>query len=236
MDEQLRDMISRGQKLARVDDVDYLAIELVFAWPPDGSPTIYCVRADWPNTTASRLVARDQEIAELTETLERQAAESLKQFRRAESAERRVAELEQAAQIPPAVALAATGMPTDAEAVAFVAPVVDTGQLCETRGRGGWKNEKALAMHQRRAHAPPWSCADCGATSDRASADATRCKACVRNSMPVVSVPLAVALVEPPWRCVDCDSSTHTRSLSDPARCMRCAADKLTTNGHLAVA
>lgn len=40
---------------------------------------------------------------------------------------------------------------------------------------------------------------------------------------------------EPPWRCEACNTSTHTRSLSEPALCMRCAADKIATNGHQVV-
>lgn len=118
---------------------------------------------------------------------------------------------------------------------------------CDWPGCEDRVKPKGLRMHRHRKHgaqqptfdappAPPWACASCGATTGQAIGDPTRCKTCLRTSMPVVVAPGDVADIRPPWSCAGCGSDTHTRSLSDPARCMRCAADAIATNGHLVTA
>jgi hypothetical protein len=136
---------------------------------------------------------------------------------------------------------------SETEAETFVAPLVLSGLVCETCGRGGWKNKRALIMHRRRKHDirgnshpkdSAWTCAECGATTGQSIGDPTRCKQCLRTSTPLPP-PLRGDTgglpVDIPWRCASCNSDTHTRSVSDPTKCLRCAADSLSAhkNGHL---
>jgi len=44
--------------------------------------------------------------------------------------------------------------------------------------------------------------------------------------------PVIIIDGDPTWRCAECQSATFTRSLTDPARCMRCAPHAA-TNGHV---
>lgn len=124
----LLQLASAGQALARVDDTDYLAVQLVLARPAAGAITMYCAYRDWAATPIARLAEKDKAIAELEATLSRQAAESLKQAQRAIAAEARIKELELQLATPPD-------------------PIV-----CPDCGKNGWKSAKALQMHQQRAH------------------------------------------------------------------------------------
>ena len=74
-DLDLMQLASRGQKLAREGDTDYLAVHVVLAWASDGTPTVYCAYHDWHTTPIARLAAKDQELSELTALAERNAAE-----------------------------------------------------------------------------------------------------------------------------------------------------------------
>jgi hypothetical protein len=152
-DLDLMQLASQGQKLARVDDVDYLAVQIVFAWPTDGAPSVYCAQHDWPHSHAARLAARDQAIAELEITLGQQAAESLKQAQRASAAEARIRELE--AQLR-----AAPPLPTPkqnqeamfrAQSAALDAQIAEE-LSCPDCDERGWKSPRSLQMHRQRAH------------------------------------------------------------------------------------
>jgi hypothetical protein len=73
----LMQLASAGQKLARVDDTDYLAVHVVLACAADGTPTVYCAYHDWAATPIARLAVKEQEIAELAAGLaERPPAET----------------------------------------------------------------------------------------------------------------------------------------------------------------
>jgi hypothetical protein len=169
----LMQLASAGQKLARVDDTDYLAVHVVLAWATDSTPTVYCAYHDWAATPIARLAVKEQEIAELAAGLERYATEATGQARRAESAEARVRELEaQLAERPPAE--------------------TDIGP-CPDCGKDGWKSAQSLQMHRQRVHqgmqAPPrkpiqqldddpaWRCAEMGCTGafTRSLSDPAHC-------------------------------------------------------------
>lgn len=132
-DLDLMQLASSGQKLARVDDVDYLAVHVVLAWPATGAPSVYCTYTEWPGTHAARLAAKEHEIAELAAGLERYAAEAVEQAQRAEAALARVAELEQR--------LAERPKPQPS----------DPGP-CPDCGKHDWHTARALQMHRQRAH------------------------------------------------------------------------------------
>ena len=232
--------------LARIGGCDYYEVRQIVR--DDGrTRQALGLASAWP---VIKLTAENAELAVLLTASEERSADADchvgELLARQSSYEAEIArlrlQLEQATLVPPAVALAATGL-TPPQPVEMDA---DGRVACDYPGCTDRVKPRGLGAHKRRAHgiagaaghhpteaaAPAWSCATCGASDDRAVADETRCKACVRSSMAVVSVPLAMALGEPPWRCENCQSSTHTRSLSDPARCMRCAADVIVTNGH----
>lgn len=87
-----------------------------------------------------------------------------------------------------------------------------------------------VAIIAARAAPPAWACATCGSSERRSIGDPTRCKTCLRASMPKVHV----APIDLPFRCGTCGSDTHARSVSDPARCIRCVValtDTALTNG-----
>lgn len=123
----LMQLASSGQKLARVDDVDYLSVHVVLSWPSGGAPTVYCAYGDWLTTPAARLAAKDQALAELQALNERQAAAVLELKRRASAAEARIKELEAQAK------------------------AADPGP-CPDCGKHEWHSVKALQMHRQRAH------------------------------------------------------------------------------------
>lgn len=138
-DLDLMQLASTGQLLARVDDVDYLSVHTVLAWDRGGAIRVYCAHADWPATLPARLAAKEQEIAELAAGLERYATEATEQARRAEAAERRVAELErQLAERP-------------AETTAPAAPARTEAADLMCCGRQ-WKSAQSLQMHRQRVH------------------------------------------------------------------------------------
>jgi hypothetical protein len=184
----LMQLASAGQKLARVDDTDYLAVHVVLAWATDSTPTVYCAYHDWAATPIARLAVKEQEIAELAAGLERYATEATGQARRAEVAEARVRELEaQLAERPPAET------PTQNQAgmlqtqVAYIGgePSVPPDPIvCPDCGKGGWKNTHALDVHRGRMHAPAqldddpaWRCAAVGCTGafTRSLSDPAHC-------------------------------------------------------------
>lgn len=214
MDEQLLEMIARGTVLARIDDVDYVAVRLVFAWPRAGVITPYCLEVDWPQTLPARLADRDQRLAELEAALQSAAELALTQVQRAEKAEAKVAELErlivEAPVIPPAVAAAATGMPRQYR------PPSDGGR--------GKRIECAIC------HAQIWP-----KLFDAHMAKHTRIDA----PNPEVTEPPAAPRVQlvddnPAWRCAESGcSGAFTRSLTNPSYCAKHAP---ITNGHLAAA
>lgn len=203
----LMQLASTGQKLARVDDVDYLSVHVVLAWPAEGAPTLYCPYVAWPKTPVARLVERDKEIAELEGTLSRQAAESLKQFQRASAAEARIRELE--AQI---TALAPRETPAQNQARMFQAqaaaldddPGAPGAGPCPDCGRDDFKNARALQMHRQRTH----------------------------QGMVAVRKAPEQFVEDLGWRCAakGC-SGAHARSIADPAFCTLHAQAEH-ANGH----
>jgi len=140
-DLDLMQLAASGELLATVDGVAYRAASMVFA-DDGGVPRIYCRHADWPTTPAARLFATSRELAELAEITERHAAEVVRLSRRVAELERQLARpaetpvqnqermfrAQQAAQPPP--------------------PDPVSCPDC----RAAFKNERALRMHQQRAH------------------------------------------------------------------------------------
>lgn len=157
-DLDLMQLASTGQKLARVDDTDYLACHLVLAWPAGGVPSLYCSYGDWAATPIARLAAKEQEIAELAQTLESWAAEVMEQTRRATAAEARVKELEaQLATVPPPPQTPAQNQAAQFEAQAAYlndAPPDPPPEpiICPDCDKGGWASQRALQMHRQRVH------------------------------------------------------------------------------------
>lgn len=140
-------LATNGAVLARVDDTDYLEIALVIALPPDGTPAIYCQRADWPQSHAAKLAAKEREIAELAQTLETWAREATEQAQRATAAEQRVRELEHQLAAPPET-------PKQNQERMFAAQhaaPADPGP-CPDCGRHEWHSARSLQMHRQRAH------------------------------------------------------------------------------------
>jgi hypothetical protein len=181
-DVDLMQLASTGQKLARLDDTDYLAVHVVLAWAADGAPTVYCAYHDWASMPIARLAAKEQEIAELAAGLERYATEATDQARRADSAEARIKELEaqlveRAAQPPPETPIQNQTKMLEKQAASLI--VEDTTPAaviqCPDCGKGGWKNTHALDVHRGRAHAPQqfveelgWHCAAKGCSGAHA--------------------------------------------------------------------
>lgn len=217
MDEQLLELIARGHILARIADVDYIGVHLVFAWPRSGEVAPYCMEADWPETLPGRLDTALREHAELAEAFSLQAAEALKQAQRAAAAEARVAELEKLiveTPITPAVAAAATGMPKQS-----YAPPSDGGR------------SKRI------------ECAICKALVwpklfDAHMAKHTRIEA--PTPAPAEPEPPAAPTIrllddDPTWRCAEIGcSGAFTRSLTSPEYCVKHAP--ITNGQHLAAA
>lgn len=242
--DELNDLIAQGQILARIDDTDYISVHLVFAWQGDSGPTPYCLHADWPETLPAKLAAALRDNNELAEAFSLQAAEALKQAQRAAAAEARVAELERIIEetpiVPPAVAAAATGMPSERKGA--YAPPSDGGRskriecaICK-----GLIWPKLFDAHMQRhtridiqtaAPEPPaWACEACGATDGQSVTEPARCKACVRKKKP----PVHLTPDDPAWRCAESGcSGAFTRSLTSPEYCVKHAP---ITNGHLAAA
>lgn len=136
-DLDLMQLAATGQLLARVDDVDYLAVQTVLAWDRAGAIRVYCAHADWAQTLPARIAAKEQEIAELAAGLDRYAAEATAQAQRAEAAERRIQALEQQ--------LAAQAAPeTPAPAHTGATDLTCCGKT--------WKSAASLQMHRQRAH------------------------------------------------------------------------------------
>jgi hypothetical protein len=181
-DVDLMQLASTGQKLARLDDTDYLAVHVVLAWAADGTPTVYCAYHDWASMPIARLAAKEQEIAELAAGLERYATEATDQARRAEVAEARIKELEaqlaeRAEQPPPETPMQNQTKMLEKQAASL--SVEDTTPAaviqCPDCGKGGWKNTHALDVHRGRAHAPQqfveelgWHCAAKGCSGAHA--------------------------------------------------------------------
>jgi hypothetical protein len=181
-DMDLMQLASTGQKLARLDDTDYLAVHVVLAWAADGTPTVYCAYHDWATMPIARLAAKEQEIAELAAGLERYATEATDQARRAEVAEARIKELEaqlaeRAEQPPPETPMQNQTKMLEKQAASL--SVEDTTPAaviqCPDCGKGGWKNTHALDVHRGRAHAPQqfveelgWHCAAKGCSGAHA--------------------------------------------------------------------
>jgi hypothetical protein len=181
-DMDLMQLASTGQKLARLDDTDYLAVHVVLAWAADGTPTVYCAYHDWASMPIARLAAKEQEIAELAAGLERYATEATDQARRAEVAEARIKELEaqlaeRAEQPPPETPMQNQTKMLEKQAASL--SVEDTTPAaviqCPDCGKGGWKNTHALDVHRGRAHAPQqfveelgWHCAAKGCSGAHA--------------------------------------------------------------------
>lgn len=130
-DLDLMQLARTGDLLATVDNVEYHAVQLVFAWSSGGVPSLYCQYQDWLATHAAKLATKEREIAELAQTLEHWAAEATEQARRASAAEQRVKELERQ--------------------LAAEQPSADPGP-CPDCGKAGWKSSAALQMHRQRAH------------------------------------------------------------------------------------
>jgi len=88
-----------------------------------------------------------------------------------------------------------------------------------------------VAVIAEMAAPPAWACATCGSSERRSIGDPTRCKTCLRASMPAVHV----APIDLPFHCGTCGSDTHARSVSDPARCIRCVVEAVepVANGRL---
>lgn len=128
----LMQLASSGQKLARLDGTDYLAVHLVLAWESGGVPSVYCAYQNWPTSPIARLAAKEEEIAELAAILDKWAQETTVQTQRAEAALTRVAELE--------MQLAERQEPPPADLI------------CPDCGKGGWRSAKALQMHRQRTH------------------------------------------------------------------------------------
>lgn len=217
-DLDLMQLASTGQKLARIDDTDYLAVHVVLAWPSGGVPAVYCAYADWATTPIARLAAKEAEIAELAAGLERYAAEATDQARRAESAEARLKELEQqiANQAASLIDLSAKLAAKDAQAPET--PAQNQGRMlhaqhaaldpepiiCPDCDESGWKSARALQMHRQRAHQ--------GMQTPQQS------KQFVEDLG---------------WRCAakGCPGA-HARDLHDSAFCTLHASRRQLTNGH----
>lgn len=209
-DLDLMQLARSGELLATVDSTDYRAVHVVFAWDAGGVPAIYCRYQDWAATPAARLADAARQIAELGDTLERWAAETLAQTQRATVAEARIKELEQQLAETPRqnqermvhAQSAALDTPPGTPAAADPVPCPDCGAT--------FKNERALRMHQQRTHQ--------GMVAGKKMSPAP-----------------AIVLPEAPWRCAECHESTHARSLKDPALCIRCVVtqtDAQLANGH----
>lgn len=151
-DLDLMQLASTGQKLARLDLVEYLAVHVVLAWPANGAPAIYCAYQDWAATPIARLFAKDQEIAELGALAEQSAAEVVKLATELASLKAQLAERES----PPAEAPAQN----QARMFAKQATALQAGEtdalpdpiVCPDCDEGGWKSARALQMHRQRTH------------------------------------------------------------------------------------
>lgn len=202
-DLDLMQLASAGQKLARLDDTDYLAVHVVLAWAADGTPTVYCAYHDWAATPIARLAAKDQEIAELAALAERNAAEVVRLATEVASLQGQLAARSDPAETPAqnqAGMFQAQAAYIGVESSAPPDPIV-----CEDCGKDGWKSPKALQMHRQRAH---------------------------QGMVPIRTDLVPTQFVEElGWRCAEkgCGGA-FTRSLSDPAHCTQHAS--VHTNGH----
>jgi hypothetical protein len=138
----LMQLAQTGELLTTVDAVAYHAASIVLAWPSSGVPTIYCRHADWPMSPAARLAAKDREIAELAALAEASAGEVVRLASR-------IAQLESQLAVVPKE----TPVKNQERMFQQQAAALDTdGVTCPDCGKADLKNERALRMHQQRAH------------------------------------------------------------------------------------
>jgi len=230
-DLDLMQLASSGQTLARLDHVEYLAVNVVLAWPANGAPAIYCAYRDWAATPIARLAAKEQEIVELAALAERNAAEVVR------------------------LAAEVANLKAQLDALSIEAPPApESGKIpCDYPGCLDWIKPRGMAAHKRQAH----GISILGTTSsglDNAPAQNERrkCPHCTarpklvglaehiarehpyEHSIVAVPSPSVMEMASDlGWRCAEphC-AGAFTRSLSDPDHCTQHAVRVAHTNGH----
>lgn len=257
-DLDLMQLASTGQTLARLDLIEYLAVHVVLAWPASGAPSIYCAYRDWAEKPVARLAAKEQEIVELTQTLEQQSQEALRQAQRASAAEARIAALE--AQLTEREPPHETPAQNQAKMFRAQAVALQAGEdgapeggkvPCDHPGCLDWIKPRGMAAHKRQAHGIGILGTVSSALDAPAQNERRKCPHCAArpkviglaehiarehpHETSIVAVPSRpVQFVEPlGWRCAakGC-TGAHARDLHDPAFCTLHA--ERSTNGHAA--
>ena len=237
--------------LARIDDTDYVAVREVHAITGDTRER-YCLESDWASSPMARIAALLREVAELRQALSEERPFNA-ETQRVKDAERRRedAHEENLSASLNCLPLSALKPPRNAE---------DGRIPCGVPGCLEWFKPRGMGTHKRKAHGIAGEIGHKQSKADKPTGERRKCPYC--RTRPLLSAmdahiarahpraqpreaaaPIALALgqqrrsvetslSDAPWLCAACHSNAHTRSLSSPTLCIRCAVGAVAhTNG-----